>query len=327
MTRYFSFGIFLCCLLCATRLCAQEAESPSLLPPDTEASAHANAPAETVPPPESSRSALGTTEPTSLDLTPEQEELLHQITKVLYQVPVTNSGGGETEIVEIPLSLHEALAQVQRGAERLAAVESYWTLRSTIAVLNVETHIKESAEKALDVLGQASIDTPDYQTLLAVYRVYISSTDARIAQSRVKIREGQVDLMRKTRRSTEKGWPIPSSTPWYGNYSLQSESVQSRSFELASEAILIPEKIRAGYTSGFSLGAVENLFAPEITGFERIDDGYLYLKTLENKRLAALGYIEVLESLNRSIARYVSAYSSSLDARTFVNCLIGSEGE
>ena len=306
-----------------------DVQSPSVLPPDIDGSPAAApaAGADSAVPPESSKTALDAAKSDSLELTPEQEELLHRITKVLYEVPPTHSGGGDAEIVEIPLSLYEALSQIQGGAERLAAVESYWALRSSIAELNIETRIKESAEKAEEVLKQATVNTPDYQALMSVYRVYISSAEARIAQLRVEIREGQIDLMRKTRRSTERGWPIPSSTPWYGNYSLQSEAAQSRSFELASEAILIPEKIRAGYASGFSLGAPESLFTPEVSGFERIDDGYLYLKTLENKRLAAIGYVRVLESLNSSIARYVGAYSSTLDSRTFVNCLIGSEDE
>ena len=306
----------------------QNADVPSVLPPDvTDAEASPQTGSETTAPPESSKTALDAAPGDSLELTPEQEDQLQQIVKVLYQVPAVRSGGGDTEIVEIPLSLHEALSQIQNGAERLAAVESYWNLRSRIADLNIETRVKESAEKAAEILGQAALDTPDFQALTNVYRVYLSSADARIAQLRVEIRQGQIDLMRKTRRSTERGWPIPSSTPWYGNYSLQSEAAQSRSFELASEAILIPEKIRAGYVSGFSLGAPENLFTPEISTFERIDDGYLYLKTLENKRLAAMGYVRVLESLNSSIARYVGAYSSSLDSRTFVNCLIGNEEE
>ncbi|MBO7726001.1 MAG: hypothetical protein J6S40_05990 [Thermoguttaceae bacterium] len=307
---------------------APGSETPSVLPPDINGAAETpQAAPESAALPESSRTALDAGKPDSLELTPEQEDQLFQITKVIYQVPPTRSGGGDAEIVEIPLSLYEALSQIQSGAERLAAVESYWSLRSKIANLNIETHIKESAEKASGILGQATVDTPDFKALMDVYRVYLSSADARIAQLRVEIREGQIDLMRKTRRSTERGWPIPSSTPWYGNYSLQSEAAQSRSFELASESILIPEKIRAGYASGFSLGAPENLFSPEISTFERIDDGYLYLKTLENKRLAALGYVRVLESLNNSIARYVGAYSSSIDSRTFVNCLIGSEEE
>ena len=306
----------------------QNADAPSVLPPDVNGAA-ANPPAgsETSAPPESSKTALDAETGGSLELTPDQEEQLERIVKVLYQVSAVRSGGGDTEIVEIPLSLHEALSQLQNGAERLAAVESYWNLRSRIADLNIETRIRESAEKAAGVLAQAALDTPDFKALTDVFRVYLSSADARIAQLRVEIRQGQIDLMRKTRRSIERGWPIPSSTPWYGNYSLQSEAAQSRSFELASEAILIPEKIRAGYASGFALGAPDNLFTPEISTLERIDDGYLYLKTLENKRLAAMGYVRVLESLNSSIARYVGAYSSSLDSRTFVNCLIGNEEE
>ncbi|MBO7707914.1 MAG: hypothetical protein J6S42_04470 [Thermoguttaceae bacterium] len=307
---------------------AADAAAPSVLPPiiDDGASSTRPEPEETAPP-ESSKTALDAGSGDSLELTQEQEEQLRQITKVIYEVPPTHSGGGDAEIVEIPLSLFEALSQIQNSADRLAAVESYWSLRSSIAHLNIEIHIRESAEKAAGVLEKAAIDTPDFQALMAVYRVYLSSADARIAQLRVEIREGQIDLMRKTQRSTERGWPIPSSTPWYGNYTLRSEAAQSRSFELASEAILIPEKIRAGYASGFSLGSPENLFTPEISTFERIDDGYLYLKTLENKRQAALGYVRVLESLNDSIARYVAAYSPSIDSRVFVTCLIGNEEE
>ena len=331
MNRFFSFALLLCCFFpFATRIHAQipEPDKPSVLPPETNAQEAAAAPEpQTNVPPESAKTALSADAPDSLELKPEQENLLRQITDILYEVPPNRSGGGDTDIVEIPLSLQEALNQVQGGNERLAAVEAYWHLRSTIAALNVEIHIRESAENAFQVLSQAQNDTPDYQALMAACRVSLSSADARIAQLRVEIREGQIDLMRKTRRSIELGWPIPSSVPWYGNYSLQSETAQSRSFELASEAILIPEKIRACYTSGFALGAPESLFTPEVSAFERIDDGYLYLKTLDNKRLAALGYIRVLESLNDSIARYVSAYSSTIDTRTFVNCLIGTAEE
>ena len=332
MNRFFSLALIACCFLpLSARIHAQllEPETPSVLPPEANAQDGTANPAaeQNALPPENAKTALGTDIPDSLDLTPQQEDQLRQITETLFEVPPTRSGGGDAEIVEIPLSLHEALGQLQSGNERLAAVEAYWHLRSVIAALGVETRIRESAEKAFSVLGQAQNDTPDYQALMAAYRVNLSSADAQIAQLRVEIREGQIDLMRKTRRSIELGWPIPSSVPWYGNYSLQSEAAQSRSFELASEAILIPEKIRACYTSGFALGAPESLFTPEVSGFERIDDGYLYLKTLDNKRLAALGYIRVLESLNCSIARYVSAYAPTIDTRTFVNCLIGNAEE
>lgn len=322
---------------------AQEnVETPSVLPPGTEESGEttssegepASSPkadssqenSNAAVPPEKEKSAIASSSPETLELTPEQEEQLHKITQKLFQVPASRSGGGETELVEIPLSLHEAMTAVN-GSDRIPAVKSYWRLRSLIANLNVETQIKETAQKALESLQSTGTDSPDFQALIATWQVYVSSCSARTSETRVAIRNAQVDLMRLTRRSIEQGWPIPSSTPWYGNYSLESESAQSRSFELASEAILIPEKIRAAYASGFALGSAEDLFSPEITAFDRLDDGYLFLKTLENKRIAALGYIRILESLNNSIARYVGAYSSTLDSRTFVNCLIGDDEE
>lgn len=268
----------------------------------------------------------GVSPPRSLDLTPEQGEKLWAITSALFPVAANKSGAGDSEIVEIPLSLHDALSRTSGGEPRLLAVESYWSLRRLIAALHLERQIKESASAMLAALLSSGVEeSPEFQALTATWRSYLASSDARMAELKVTIRGEQVNLMSLCGRSTDQGWPIPSSFPWFENYRLESDSAKDQNFRLIAESVLIPEKILAVYADGFALGEVETLFKPEMTSFERMDDGYLYLKTLENKRLAALGYMRILESLNNSIARYVNAFSSTLDAKRFADCLIGEE--
>ncbi len=260
-------------------------------------------------------------------LTPEEDEKLHQITATLFPVNVAKSGGGDTKIVEIPLSLHEAVAQIKGDDVRTRAVESYWRLRTLIASLDVERSTFTSASEMLENVKRSGASGPEFDALIATWTAFLSASEAEMAELRVRIRAEQVNLMGLTNRSTDLGWPIPSSFPCYGPYSLASGSAKVRSFQLTAESILIPEKIDAIWSAGFSLGEPENLFTPEIDRFEKMDDGYLYLKTLENKRRAALGYLRMVESLNDSIARYVTAFAPNLDAQRYADCLVGSETE
>ena len=248
------------------------------------------------------------------------------VSKVLFAVDPATSRAGASDIVELPLSLTEALSSVGDTARRLETVESYWRLRGEIAILLIEEKTLETAKTMYESLENAGGASPEYDALKATWRAYVAAGEALVAESHARIRAEQVTLMTRSGRSPQVGWPLPGSLPCLGPYRLETGASSARNSVLLVESVLIPEKIDALWRAADLLGAPESLFTPEVSGVGTIDDAYLYLHTLDNKRLAAIGFVRAVESLNNSIARYVGAFSDTpLPSETFVRCLIGEE--
>lgn len=248
------------------------------------------------------------------------------VSKVLFAVDPASNRAGASDIVELPLSLTEALSPVGDTARRFEAVESYWRLRGEIAILLIEEKTLETARIMYESLENAGASSPEYDALKATWRGYLAAGQALVAESHARIRSEQATLMTRSGRSPQVGWPIPRSLPCLGPYRLETGASSARNSVLLVESVLIPEKIAALWSAADLLGAPESLFTPEVSGIGTIDDAYLYLRTLDNKRLAAIGFVRAVESLNNSIARYVGAFSDTpLPSETFVRCLIGQE--
>ena len=294
---------------------------PSALPPDGNAAVPTQDPSS----PPSGAPAGGTSasyaKPRSESQKAEALRQTRSLADLLFSIKSSASGAGEGDIVEIPLSLSEMLSYVGDVNRRVEAVDSYWHLRVLIASLAVETKTLETVDRLIASLGSA---TGEAQAVLPTVQSYRQGTLGRVAELRGLIRAAQTELMRRSGRTPEIGWPIPSSAPCLGPYNLESGGALARNFELLTQTVLIPEKIDAVWDTALSLGTPESLFVPEIVPDGTVDGTNCYLDILENKRLAVIAFLDEIESLNGSIVRYVDAFSPSpLPSETYVHCLIG----
>lgn len=293
---------------------------PSALPPD----GNPAPPAEVQAPP--SGAPAGGTSATYAKPRSEQEkaQILRQtrsLSDLLFSIKSTTSGAGEGDILEIPLSLGEMLSRVGDPRLRIEAVDSYWHLRTQVASLAVENKILETVDRLIASMNSASAEA---RAVIPTIQSYRQGTLGRIAELRGEIRAAQMELMRRSGRTPDVGWPIPSSTPCHGPYNLESGSSPSVNFEILTQTVLIPEKIDAVWDTAVSLGPPESLFVPEIAPDGTVDGTYCYLDILENKRLAVMTFLDEIESLNGSIVRYVDAFSpTALPSETYVHCLTG----
>ena len=262
-------------------------------------------------------------------LSPVLQSQIQETVSTLFRINVGKSGAGDSPIVEMPVSLRQAIGNTQGIQERLAIVEAYWDLRTLIAKLEIEKSVLKISESTLNDLPaklRAFQGTPDLNALTGSWRAEILRSQAKIDEIKISVREGQIQLLRKMGRSTENGWPIPSSVPFWGPaYRLETAGARTSSFLLLTELILIPEKLQTIRETGPRLGSANRLFIPEFSTWSKTEDGWRFLKLLDNKRKNAIFFIDLLKSLNCSIARYVSYYSAiPVPNEIFVKSLIGS---
>ncbi|MDO5581302.1 MAG: hypothetical protein Q4G69_09205 [Planctomycetia bacterium] len=249
--------------------------------------------------------------------------------QVLYAVNPKQSEAGNSPILEVPLSLKDAIGNGYDSKRRLNIVNSYWELRTLLAELTIEKGILAALQTTGSSLEQqlqqqGSNPDPNFAALVACWRSSVAESTARQTDLRIKIRDAQIALMEIAGRSMESGWPIPINFPYCGpSYRLEIGNARSDSFVLLSQLVLIPEKLQAIQSISAEMGRPETLFRPEIASLNQVSDCWIYLKILENKRAAALSFVKMVDSLNRSIALYVSNYSDSIPNDAFVKSLIG----
>ncbi len=275
--------------------------------------------------------ASSVVEPESNDVSvPEElQTRMRDILTVLYKIDVGRSGAGDSPIVEMPLSLRQAIGNNQNVQERLAIVDAYWRLKTKLAELEIEKKVHQNLNEILKDLPnklRTSQGTPDLAALIGTWQSELLRSEAKINELKIEVRQGQIRLLERMGRSTDNGWPIPSTIPYWGpNYRLETAGARTDSFVLLTELVLVPEKMKTVRETGNALGSPDFLLRPENGSFVKIDDGWRYLKLMENKRKNAVCFIGLLESLNGSIARYVSFYSRNpVPNDVFIQSLIGS---
>ncbi|MDO5566195.1 MAG: hypothetical protein Q4G59_06015 [Planctomycetia bacterium] len=264
---------------------------------------------------------------------PEKQQIINELVRALFPVKAGESGAGDSPILEIPMTLRKAIDRSQgNSAARLAIVEAYWKLRSKISELEVEKAILQSCQLVYssfekEVSRGVGASNPELTALIGSFKAAISAADARIYQAKINIRYCQIDLMQKMGQTTDTGWPVPSSYPYCGpSYRLEIDKARRNNFTLATESVLIPEKLKTIQMIGMALGPIAELFRPNISSLRTTNDGYLYLKTLENKRDSAILFIQLVESLNTSIVHYVSDFTDMpISNDDFVQSLVGPE--
>ncbi|MDD3586449.1 MAG: hypothetical protein PHQ75_04645, partial [Thermoguttaceae bacterium] len=232
---------------------------------------------------------------------PEKQQIINELVRALFPVKAEESGAGDSPIIEIPLTIRKAIERSQgNSAARLGIVESYWKLRSKISELEVEKSILQSCQlvySSFEKGGASSAHNtnPELTALIGSFKAAISAANARIYQARINIRYSQIDLMQKMGQTTDTGWPVPSSYPYCGpSYRLEIDKARRNNFSLATESVLIPEKLKTIQMIGMALGPVSELFRPNISSLQTPNDGYLYLKTLENNRDSAILFIRLV---------------------------------
>lgn len=277
---------------------------------------------------QSSRGMISSVKPLSL----EEQTMIRNIMKVLYPVEAKSSGAGNSPIVEIPLTLRNAIRQTTDSNKRRETVEAYWELRTVMAELSIEKSIMLTADLVAKnfegQLNQAGNQVhPAMVVLTTEWKSFVLGCRARIAQLQIKVREKQILLLEILGRSSENGWPIPCTIPFWGpSYRLETENANHNSFPLLAELVLIPEKLELVHSFALAMGQPESLFRPELSEFKGTEDAWNYMRMLENKRLSTLAFVRMVESLNVSIVRYLSYYSNySIPNDAFVTSLIGKE--
>lgn len=260
----------------------------------------------------------------------EQFSTIKAMMQILYVVNPNQTGAGNSPILEIPLSLKDAIGNTSDSMRRLEIVDLYWELRTLLAELEIEKGIFLSLQTTGSSLEQqlrqqGSNPDQNFAALVSCWRSTTAESNARKTDLQIKIRNTQISLMEKLGRTTENGWPIPISFPYCGpSYRLEIGNARQDSFVLLAQCVLIPEKLQAIQAMSKEMGRPETLFRPEIASLNQVSDCWIYLKILENKRSAALSFVKMIDSLNRSIALYVSNYSDSIPNDAFVKSLIGS---
>lgn len=266
----------------------------------------------------------------SESISPEQHLAIRELTVTLFPVQSKESGAGDSPIIEIPLTLRQAIGNINDSRTRLEVVECYWKLRAKIAELGIENGVlfslqqmSNNFDRQLAPLGDRA--TPDLISLGGAFKAAVFGSLSRIAKMKIDIRYLQIELMQQIGQTTENGWPLPSSVPYCGpTYRLESDRASRTTFTLATESILIPEKLESAQAMGIRMGTPAELFRPNIAAISTPADGYLYLKTLDNKRQIAILFVSQIVSLNNSIARYVTDFSTStIPNDDFVKSLIG----
>ncbi|MDO4585772.1 MAG: hypothetical protein Q4C95_00585 [Planctomycetia bacterium] len=273
------------------------------------------------------------TEPSKREVPEEVRRQINDLSATLFPILTAQSGAGDSPIIEIPLTLNEAVSKSWEARQRLDIVEAYWKLRTTLSKLEVEKTIEAKGRQTLLNLDKNQKEsqtplTPELENVIRNYLVFLNDSLARIASLKIAVRNEQIELMTKMNRATENGWPIPTTLPFAGpTYNLESDRNLRFNFILLTESVLIPEKMKAIEEFSIKMGPKENLLQPEINAFANNEDAIIYLKILDNKRSMALSFIQMIESLNISVARYVSNYSESfIPNDIFINSLIGSVG-
>ncbi len=178
--------------------------------------------------------------------------------------------------------------------------------------MRLETIVLSNYLKARQsVQGNAFLDT---QTLGA---------QARYTDAKTKVREAQLKLLQILNISPGAGYPIPTTTPFCGK-TFDLGTPQTFNAHMTRSCGMILERLKVAQELSAQLAEPEDTLKLDLTNTTDVQSS---IAALEGRRELAIGYVQTVVDLNKSIAEYVSFYPAYATNEQFAKALGGKDKE
>jgi len=237
-----------------------------------------------------------------------------ELARVLFAPTTAEEESGR--VVERTCSLSETLMRVPNVANaRFAVVRNYWNLQRATARLRVETAFLATYVRVFNDANAANSESARLCLAAAL------GAQARVAEAKSVKRSVQAELLRVSNQSTDYGYPIPSTLPFFGS-SYELGTPTSDNVHTRRSGELIRSRLQGIQKLGGSIPTPTEAFSLDVASIADCDI-LVALESLEKKRESILLFIDAIVDLNESIAEYVSYFPANASNEQFVEALVG----
>jgi hypothetical protein len=141
-----------------------------------------------------------------------------------------------------PMTLEACLTGVS-GGDRKAAIAAYWTARQRVAEYQVLAEQRDFLDRLMPNTPASAL-RPSAETEPLQLRAARLEAQADLLEAQVRLIEAQFALARQTQATAAAHWPLPTTTPHFGRYTMSFDEMPRRiteSWAMRRLAAAIPQ--------------------------------------------------------------------------------------
>jgi hypothetical protein len=208
-----------------------------------------------------------------------------------------------------PMTLEECLSR-QAGGDRRATVEAFWIARQRAAEYQAMSQEIEFLENLMPLVLERR-SRPEGAAAMLYLRAVRQSDKANLQEAQAALIEAQFELALRTQTAAEGQWPLPSTPPHAGQYSLNLEAQPRalvQSWPMRHLAAAIPAYCTSVQEHAASVVAAD---AARAKAVEKYAAGNMpfqqVLEEVDGQTRQTFDFLQTLTEYNRSIAQYALA--------------------
>jgi hypothetical protein len=208
-----------------------------------------------------------------------------------------------------PMTLEECLSR-QTGGERRATVEAFWIARQRAAEYQAVSQEIEFLDNLMPLVLERRSGAEGASAMLYL-RAVRQSDKANLQEAQAALIEAQFELALRTQTAAEGLWPLPSTPPHAGQYSLNLEAQPRalvQSWPMRHLAAAIPAYCTSVEEHASSVVAADAARAKAVEKYAAGNMPFAQvLEEVDGQTRQTFDFLQTLTEYNRSIAQYALA--------------------
>jgi len=208
-----------------------------------------------------------------------------------------------------PMTIEECLSR-QTGGDRRATVEAFWIARQRAAEYQAVSQEIEFLDNLMPLVLERR-SRPEGASAMLYLRAARQGDKANLQEAQAALIEAQFELALHTQTAAEGQWPLPSTPPHAGQYSLNLEAQPRalvQSWPMRHLAAAIPAYCTSVQEHAASVVAAD---AARAKAVEKYAAGNMpfeqVLEEVDGQTRQTFDFLQTLTEYNRSIAQYALA--------------------
>jgi hypothetical protein len=208
-----------------------------------------------------------------------------------------------------PMTLEECLSR-QPGGDRRGTVEAFWMARQRAAEYQAVSQEIEFLDNLMPLVLERRSQAEGAAAMLYLRAARLSDK-ANLQEAQAALIEAQFELALRTQMAAEGQWPLPSTPPHAGQYSLNLESQPRtllQSWPMRHLTAAIPAYCTSVQEHAASVVAADSARAQAV---EKYTAGNMpfeqVLEEVDSQTRQTFDFLQTLTDYNRSIAQYALA--------------------
>jgi hypothetical protein len=207
------------------------------------------------------------------------------------------------------MTIEECLSR-QTGGDRRGTVETFWIVRQRAAEFQAVSQEIEFLDNLVPLVLERR-SSPAAAASMLFLRAARLSDKANLQEAQAALIEAQFDLATRTQTAAEGQWPLPSTPPHAGQYSLNLEAQPQaliQSWPMRHLAAAIPAYCTSVQEHAASVVAADAARAQAVEKYAAGDMPFQQvLEEVDRQTQQTFDFLQTLTGYNRSIAQYALA--------------------